>query len=71
MKIKSITNQIRRDFWAIYVCEHCGVEEKGTGYDDDYFHREVIPEMVCKACGKKASSDYRPMGTKHPAHAVV
>ena len=71
MKIKQITSQDRRDFSAIYICEHCGVEEKGTGYDDSNFHRNVIPAMVCKSCGKKASEDYRPMGTKYPDYLVV
>jgi len=71
MKIKQITDQNRRDFSAIYVCEHCGVEEKGSGYDDDNFHRNVIPNKVCKSCGKKAAEDYCPLGTKYPAHAVV
>jgi DNA-directed RNA polymerase subunit RPC12/RpoP len=52
MKIKSITNQHRRDFTAIYQCEGCGAEHTGGGYDDDYFHDNVIPEMKCKACGK-------------------
>jgi hypothetical protein len=66
MKIKKITQQYRRDFHCIYVCEHCGNEEEGGGYDDDYFHRNVIPKMKCAACGKVAASDYRPMGTKYP-----
>jgi DNA-directed RNA polymerase subunit RPC12/RpoP len=71
MKIKRITDQIRRDFSCIYICEHCGNEEEGGGYDDDHFHRYVIPMMKCVACGKKASEDYRPMGTKYPANQVV
>jgi ribosomal protein L40E len=71
MKIKEITDQDRRDFRAIYVCEHCGAEEKGRGYDDDNFHRNVIPKKVCKKCGKTAPENYRPLGTKHPADAVV
>lgn len=28
MKIKEIKSQHRRDFFAIYVCEHCGNETK-------------------------------------------
>lgn len=65
MKIKKITDQIRRDFWAIYECEHCQTIEKGKGYDDDYFHRNVIPEMICKECGKKSDENYRPLGTRY------
>ena len=65
MKIKTITSQNRRDFYAIYQCEHCEHEEKGSGYDDSYFHSSVIPAMKCKACGKSAGDDYRPLSTKY------
>jgi transcription elongation factor Elf1 len=66
MKIKSIISQDRRDFTAIYECEHCGETKKGYGYDDANFHSNVIPEMKCEKCGKKAASDYRPLTTKYP-----
>ena len=66
MKIKEILSQHRRDFQAIYECEHCGHTEEGRGYDDAYFHGTVIPEMKCRKCGKKASDDYRPLGTRYP-----
>jgi len=71
MKIKRIIAQSRRDFNAIYECEHCGFEKDGDGYDDAYFHHEVIPAMKCEKCGKAASSDYRPLATKHPASATI
>ena len=71
MKIKKITDQMRRDFWAIYECEHCGHEKKGSGYDDANFHKNVIPEMECKECGKTSSEDYRPLTTKYPEHVVI
>lgn len=67
MKIKKITWQNRRDFEAIYECEHCGHEESGQGYDDTYFHNEVIPEKKCIKCGKIAGDDYKPRTTKYPA----
>lgn len=66
MKIKEITSQSRRDFQAIYECEHCGHTEKGYGYDDANFHNNVIPKMVCKKCSKSASENYRPLATKYP-----
>jgi transcription elongation factor Elf1 len=66
MKIKEITSQHRRDFRAIYVCEHCGHEENGTGYDDSNFHQNVIPTMKCKKCGEVAPKDYAPKQTKYP-----
>lgn len=65
MKIKKILSQNRRDFTAIYECEHCGNEKKSSGYDDLYFHGTVIPEMKCDKCGKKADKDYRPLATKY------
>ena len=66
MKIKRIKSQHRRDFTAIYVCEHCGDEKEGGGYDDANFHQNVVPAMECAKCGKKAGDDYRPLTTKHP-----
>ena len=71
MRIKKIESQSRRDFYAIYVCEHCGHEKRMGGYDDDNFHRNVIPNMKCGECDKTASDDYRPMGTKYAEHEVV
>jgi len=53
MKIKEIVSQHRRDFRAIYVCEHCGYEMEDSGYDDAFFHTKVIPDKVCPSAGKK------------------
>lgn len=66
MKIKTIVNQNRRDFRAIYECEHCGFEKEGSGYDDANFHQNVIPKMTCPKCGKVADESYEAMGTKYP-----
>ena len=66
MKINKIIYQYRRDFQAEYICEHCGEITKGRGYDDAFFHEKVIPDMVCKKCGKKADKNYRPLSTKYP-----
>lgn len=69
MKIKEILSQYRRDFNAIYVCEGCGAEEKRSGYDDENFHHNVIPNLICKNCGESSVSlgvDYRPLTTKYP-----
>jgi len=71
MKIKKKLSQSRRDFVAIYECEHCGNEEESSGYDDSYFHSEVIPAMKCKKCGKTASADYLPIATKYPDGTTV
>lgn len=69
MKIKKFTYQNRRDFKAIFECEGCGTTEHSWGYDDSYFHEQVIPRMVCKNCGKTSAecgADYRPFATKYP-----
>mgnify|MGYP004417318838 CR=1 FL=1 len=66
MRIKEILTQSRRDFTALYECEHCGETHEGSGYDDSNFHQNVIPDMVCGKCGKKAKEDYRPLTTKYP-----
>lgn len=66
MKIKKIKSQNRRDFTAIYECEHCGHTEEGDGYDDANFHQNVIPNMECGKCGKKAKDNYRPLKPKYP-----
>lgn len=71
MKIKTIKSQHRRDFQATYECEHCGHTQDSYGYDDDNFHRNVIPAMPCGACGKTAGDDYRPLTTKYPANYVI
>jgi len=71
MKIARILRQHRRDFTAIYECEHCGHKKEGSGYDDAYFHQQAIPKMKCEKCGKTASDDYRPLTTKHREDEVV
>lgn len=71
MRIKKIVSQHRRDFRAMYGCEHCGHEFESHGYDDRYFHEEVVPNKKCPECGKTAGDDYRPLATKYPDGQVV
>jgi len=71
MKIKEMLNQHRRDFNAVYECEHCGHTTRGSGYDDDNFHKNVIPKMKCSKCGKMSGEDYSPLATKYPAGMVI
>ena len=69
MKIKTMLDQSRRDFTAIYECEGCQYEAEGRGYDDKFFHETVIPAMRCHVCGKTSAecgADYRPLTTKYP-----
>jgi len=55
MHIRQKISQYRRDFTAEYECEFCGARQQGHGYDDSYFHEQVIPNMECGGCGKSAS----------------
>lgn len=71
MHILRIISRSRRDFEAVYECEHCGYRKQSYGYDDDNFHRNVIPKMKCDDCGKTADNNYTPMDTKYPADMVV
>jgi predicted RNA-binding Zn-ribbon protein involved in translation (DUF1610 family) len=66
MIIKEIIEQHRRDFTAIYLCEHCGYEQEGKGYDDANFHKNGVPTMKCPNCGEVAKPNYRPLTTKYP-----
>lgn len=75
MKIKEIVSQHRRDFTAKYECQFCGDIYEGSGYDDSYFHQNVVPDMKCKKCGKSSNSEPqekpRPLTTKYPDHMDV
>ena len=65
MKIQKIISQYRRDFTAIYECEHCGHTYESDGYDDANFHQNVIPKFKCTECKKTADENYRPLSTKY------
>lgn len=69
MKIKRIISQYRRDFQAVYRCQHCNSEEELGGYDDANFHENVIPSMVCRKCGM-AGNEITSAPTV-PAHVVI
>jgi ribosomal protein L37AE/L43A len=71
MHIKKIISQHRRDFTAIYKCEHCNEERKGTGYDDTFFHENVVPNMGCNVCDKTASEAYKPLTPKYSQDTVI
>ena len=59
MRIKEIISQHRRDFKAIFECEHCGYTETKSGYDDANYHQNVISKMKCSKCGKVAGENYK------------
>ena len=71
MHIKQITSQSRRDLVALFECEHCGNTVRLSGYDDRHFHRNVIPHMKCKSCGKEAGPGYMPRATRYSDSEIV
>jgi primosomal protein N' len=72
MKVKKITSRNRRDFWADMECESCGhIEKNVSGYDDAYFHNNVIPKMKCKKCGEISPKEYKPLTTKYSESEIV
>lgn len=70
MRIKEIISAHRRDFKAIYECEHCAYEMRTYGYDDDNFHNNVIPNMECKGCGKTSEGKVTSV-KKVPSHVII
>ena len=71
MKIKIIKSRSRRDFEAVYECDHCGYTKEGYGYDDANFHNNVIPKIKCEKCGKTSGNDYKPLTTKYGENEVI
>lgn len=70
MKIKKLISQHRRDFVALMECEFCQHQEMdNSGYDDRYYHDNVIPNMKCGKCDKSTISEGAPIEkreTKYP-----
>jgi primosomal protein N' len=72
MKIIKIISKHRRDFYADMQCEHCGnIEKSVSGYDDSYFHNEVIPDMKCKKCGKSSDSKEATSSPKYNDSVII
>ena len=72
MRIKKITYQARRDFKAVFECEHCEHTLEKWGYDDENFHNQVIPTMKCPNCAQTTDpKTYQPRSTKYPPHMTV
>lgn len=56
MEILEITDQYGRDLYGKLKCEHCGsVEKLSGGYDDAYWHNNVLPARHCSNCGLNRS----------------
>lgn len=57
MHIIKFLSRHRRDFSAQLKCESCGAEDKlTTGYDDEYYHNEVLPNRRCPQCQESTNS---------------
>jgi hypothetical protein len=55
MKLFEITWQHRNDFDGVLQCEHCeSFQTMRYGYNDDRFHKLVIPAIKCINCGKRS-----------------
>lgn len=70
MKIKEMISQYRRDFTALMECEFCGNQVmNNSGYDDRYYHDNVIPNIKCPKCGESTVSkggEIERVATKYP-----
>ena len=70
MKITKMISQYRRDFTAEMTCEGCGNKQiDDSGYDDNYYHQNVIPNIKCKKCGESTitlNKPIEPQKTKYP-----
>jgi len=72
MFILKIISQSRRDFIAIYKCEHCNHEFQGSGYDDTFFHETVVPNKECSKCNKKADKKiFKALRPKYPKDCII
>ena len=72
MKIVRMLSQHRRDFSAMLECEHCSATQTLIGgYDDEFFHANVIPTIKCKSCGEVAPDSYKPQGTKYRPTQII
>lgn len=55
----------RNDFYCTYECEHCGAEtDRRSGYNDSFFHEQVIPAKHCDKCGKNRAGDQKEIEKK-------
>lgn len=63
-------SQHRRDFTAEMTCESCNHKQiDNSGYDDAFYHQNVIPNIKCKKCGETTITLGKPIEqtqTKYP-----
>lgn len=64
MKLIKILDKVNNDFKGVYECETCHgirIDNGFYSYDDENFHENVIPNMTCPLCDKKADLSERYM----------
>lgn len=60
MELESIIASEGVDFEAIFKCQFCSHTREGSGCDDEEFHKNIIPRMLCPNCGKTGNGiDFR------------
>lgn len=63
-------SQNRRDFTSEMTCERCNSKQiDNSGYDDSYYHNNVIPNIKCKKCNQSSitlGEKIIPQTTKYP-----
>lgn len=69
MQIKQTKNWFRRDFTAVVECEGCGNIQEISGYDDQNFYDNVVPEIRCGKCGKNTLELGKPKKHINPRYA--
>jgi hypothetical protein len=53
MRLISIDDRIRNDWWCSIECEYCANKEMNISmYDDTNYWMNVLPNRKCKKCGK-------------------
>ena len=58
MEIVKINSRMRNDFWADFKCGQCGhVLYDKSGYSDNNYHANVIPNAICPECSKSESGE--------------
>lgn len=64
MRLIKKLDKVNHDFQGVYECETCHgvrIDKSLDSYDDANFHENVIPEMPCYLCDKKATLSKRYM----------
>ena len=57
MKITKMISQNLAHFTAEYGCEGCGnTQVDNSGYNDKYYHENVIPNIQCNNCGESTTT---------------